>query len=121
MPSTELVIDGISIPDYAARGITVQVAPIASGALRRDVNGNLIDLTLPEHRKRAVSMSCSDQDAPLLLDVWRGKEIDITLIEGMGLEETGGPITITAMVDVWDVRRNEWGAVTDWTMTALEV
>lgn len=70
-----------TLPPFAARGITQTLEPIVgagsggsivgSGA-RRDVNGNLVDLTNPAFRKYATSIDGHDVEAPALDGAWLG-------------------------------------------------
>lgn len=117
MPSTLLVIDDITISDYASRGIRMSLQPTGSGQLDRDVNGTLHDLTLSQFRKRRAVISCDDQEAPVFTNVWPGKTVQVTLIPELGV----GTITLTMMVEEWEVNRDEWGAATDWQLSLIEV
>lgn len=120
-PSTLLSIDGIDFSDWAVRGITMTLSLVASGALRRDVNGNLVDMTLPQFRKYGISIACSDHDAPQLTGIWRGSEITVTCIPGLGVESnTDGTLTLEMMVDSFEVQRDELEAQSGWSLTALE-
>lgn len=121
MPTTLLSIDDINFSDYATRGLTVTLSPIDSGALERDVNGNLVDLTLPEFRKLQASIECTDHEAPTFDDVWRGKEVIVTFIPEVGVvNNTDGTLTLQMMVDSWQTNRDEYGADTGWTLSLIE-
>lgn len=75
------------LPLYAARGITQTLEPIvgvggSGGSIvgtgaRRDVNGNLIDLTNPLFRKYATTVECHDVEAPALDNAWLGMTVQI--------------------------------------------
>lgn len=120
--STLLSIDGIDFSEWAVRGITMTLSPIATGSLRRDVNGNLVDMTLPQFRKYGIAIACSDHEAPELTGIWRGSIIDVTCIPGLGVENnTDGTLTMQMMVDSFEVQRDEWGAQGNWQLTALQV
>jgi hypothetical protein len=82
--STLLSIVGIDLSDYASRDLTITLNPIVTGALERDVNGNLVDMTLESHRKYTAVVSCTDHEAPELTGVWRGLEVTVTLIPEQG-------------------------------------
>lgn len=43
---------GYSLPEFASRGIQMTLEPIPSASnMRRDINGNLVDLSEPQMRK----------------------------------------------------------------------
>lgn len=118
---TLLGLDGIDYPDWAMRGLSVTLTPIAMGELRRDVMGGLVDMTLEQFRKYAITITCTDLDAPELTDVWRGKDVVVTLIAGLGVENSSaGPLVLQTKVDTWESGRDEWAAQTNWTLTLLE-
>ncbi len=120
-PSTLLAIVGIDLGDYATRDLTCAIEPITLGELARDVNGNLVDMTLESFRKYAVTISCSDMEAPELVNVWRGKEVTVTLVPETGLDEdSDGPLTLSCMVDSWQTSRREWRAETGWSLTLIQ-
>jgi hypothetical protein len=120
--STLLSIVGIDLSDYASRDLTITLNPIVTGALERDVNGNLVDMTLESHRKYTAVVSCTDHEAPELTGVWRGLEVTVTLIPEQGVVEGSAeePITLNMMVDSWQTGRREWRAETAWTLTLVQ-
>jgi hypothetical protein len=121
---TLLSISGISIPDDAARGITVTLQPEDNGSLERDVEGTLQDLTVSGFQKYKISISCSDTEAPLLSGIFRGSgPFDLTLVQNTGLPDQtdGTPFTLSVMVDTWQTSPHEWDAVTDWQIDLVEV
>lgn len=118
---TLLAITGIDLGNYSTRDLQVEVAPIALGELARDVNGNLVDMTLESFRKYAVTLTCTDVEAPDLVGVWRGKQVTLSLIPDMGLDEgTDGPMNLTMMVDSWQSGRRERLAESAWSITFLQ-
>lgn len=122
IPATLMSIDGIDFEDWAVRGIKMSLQPIDNGELVRDCNGNLRDITIDSHRKYAISISCTDQDAPILTNVWRGKQIELSCIPGLGVDNnTGGTLTINALVTGWTTNRDEYGASTDWQLDAEQI
>lgn len=71
--TTVLVISGPGIAPYSARGLTQTLEPIAAAAnLRRTVNGSLLDVSASQFRKYRSTISCADQQAPALDNVWPG-------------------------------------------------
>jgi hypothetical protein len=121
--STLLAIAGITIPDYAIRGLVLELQPIANtSGLRRTVNGALGDFTAPQFRKYSAKLSCDDQDVPDLTDIWQGQIVIVTCIPGVGpANNTDGTLTLSMMVDTWDTSRDEWNALTSWSINLLEI
>jgi hypothetical protein len=116
--STLLSITGITIPDYAIRGLTLDLELIsASDGLQRSINGALIDLTAPQFRKYKATLTCEDQDVPTLTNIWQGQIVSLTFIEGSGI----GTVTLSMMVDSWTTSRAEWDALTSWSINFLEI
>ncbi len=72
MTQTILTLGSIAIPSGAGRGIKQTLVLDGNGEIRRDVNGNLVDLTIPALRKFKSSVSCADQSAPSIAGIWRG-------------------------------------------------
>lgn len=122
-PPTLLSIVGIDLGDYSARQLTMTLNPIASGAgLRRSVNGTLLDLTALQFRKYQASVTATDVDAPALTNIWQGQTVTVTCIPNMGvIDSTDGTVTLSMMVDSWNVSTDEWGCQTSWTINLLEV
>ena len=122
--STLLSITGITIPDYAIRGLTLDLQLVtASDGLRRSVNGELLDLTAPQFRKYSATLSCEDQDVPTLTDIWQGQIVTVTCIPGVGPvnDASGGTLTLNMMVNSWTTSRAEWDSLTNWTIELLEI
>jgi len=116
---TRLVVDGIDIPVAASRGLSVSVALEGNGELKRNCNGALVDLTLDTHRKRTVTVTCTDIKAPDFGTKWRGLPVGITLIAhaGLGADEED----LDMMLDDWHVDRDEFGASSSWSMGLREI
>ncbi len=122
--STLLSITGITIPDYAIRGLTLDLQLVtANDGLRRSVNGDLLDLTAPQFRKYQATLSCEDQDVPTLTDIWQGQVVTVTCIPGVGPvnDASGGTLTLNMMVNSWTTSRAEWDSLTNWTIELLEM
>jgi len=75
MPAhTLLAIDNIDFSQYAVRGITMTLEPIGQAAsLARDCRGELVDISLAQFRQYKVAITCTDHEAPELVDVWPGQ------------------------------------------------
>lgn len=123
MATTLLSINGIDFSDWSTRALTMTLAPIGSGDLRRDVNGTLRDLTLSQFQKYRTTIKCTDQEAPTLDGVWKGTTITVTCIPeiGVGSDNTDGVLTMFMMVDEWETSRDEYEAETAWSLSAIEI
>ena len=119
MPAmTLLSIDGIDFSQYAVRGITMTLTPIAQAAnVARDCRGALADISVAQFRQYKISIACTDHEAPELTDVWPGQDVTITCIPGLGASNTTGDVlTILAKVTAWDTSRDEWAAEVAWKL-----
>lgn len=88
-----LTLTAVGLVPFATRGVTESLRPIDQGKLARTVNGVLVDLTLPQHRKYAVSLQFGDV-LPVALDgIWRGMAVTIGCITALGAK-----VTLTAGV-----------------------
>ena len=120
MPAhTLLAIDNIDFSQYAVRGITMTLEPIDQAAsLARDCRGVLADISLEQFRQYKVSITCTDHEAPTLVEVWPGQDVTITCIPGLGEDITGDPLTILAKITTWQTSRDEWAAEVAWQLEA---
>jgi hypothetical protein len=139
---TLLSIAGIGVQPYSCRGAQQTLSPITqANNSRRDVNGNLLDISFDGFKKFATTINCADQTAPALDGVWPGLTLVIDCIEELcyltaggtpsrtvvdGSSRTDGDFTfyrpqITFMVLTWSAQEDEYGAQVSWNMTAEEV
>jgi len=119
-PYTLLAIDAIDFSDYAVRGITMTLEPIdQSKALVRDCLGHLVDISLFQFKQFKVTITCTDNEAPVLTGIWPGQDVTITCIPGMGAHNsTGDVLIIGAKVTSWNTSRKEWDAEIAWQLEA---
>jgi len=121
---TEIVVDGLDIPDDAARGITMTLEPIAaSSKMERTLNGELIDVSDPAFRKYRVTLTCSDMEVPSLIQVWPGTQLTITCLPDLGGNDgSGGAMVLICLVaEPWKVSADEWGAAKTWSLALEQV
>lgn len=86
---TNLVLAGIGIPRFSARGIKETLAPLELGELRRNINGTLVDLTDPAlHRKYGLTISGDDVRPAALDKVWMGKVVTVSCVSTLGQAAT---------------------------------
>lgn len=78
---TILVINGVDFPPWSARGLTQTLTPIdAAGSMRRTVNGDLLDLSVPELRKYGTEITCRDLRVPAIDNVWPGQQVVVDCV-----------------------------------------
>jgi hypothetical protein len=116
---------GFTLAEFAARGISMQMAPLDGSAdLRRDVNNNLINIKsgVPTALKYKFQLSCEDMESPGFAVVVAGRaalapgdEVTLTCIPELGATAQQ---TYTALVTSpgWSVTRDEWNAITSWSL-----
>jgi hypothetical protein len=116
---------GFTLGEFAATGISMQMAPIEAAAdLRRDVNANLVNVKdgVTAFRKYQFQISCEDMEAPGFsaasegrTALWPGDEVTLICIPELGATEQQ---TFAALVmsPGWQVTRDEWGAITSWSL-----
>ncbi len=113
---TDLVITGLTLPDYSARGMTFKFEPIdAAKSTKRDINGNLMDLSRPEFKKYTVTLTCTDQVPPDLTADILGTQITIAPIDGIPKS------SLTMMVQDFSSEYDEWAATWTWELDLEEV
>jgi hypothetical protein len=141
MSDTLLVITGLLTP-YSARGLRQTLEPISQdAALRRTVNGELVDLTLTAFRKYTTSISAGDQSVPALNGVWIGAQVTVDCIVELAYLTSGGsaqrPVVphssrvsgaytyyrprLTMRIIDYQTQFDEWQAAVGWTMRLDEV
>lgn len=138
---TMLVLAGIGVPPYSARGLTQTLDPIeAAGSQRRTVNGTLVDLSLSQFRKYRSTIRGRDQQAPALDGVWPGQSVTVSCTAELcclaavapakpvvsGSQRTEGSFIfyrpqLVMQVVGFTTERDEYGATTSWTLELEEV
>jgi hypothetical protein len=139
---TLLVLTGMGIPPYSARGLKQQLIPIAASAnMRRTVNGALINLSPSQFQKFRTVITGNDQSPPANDGVWPGRLVTIDCIEELayltggtperpvvdGSSRVVGPWTFyrprlsMMMTTPLDATIAEWEAGVAWTMEFEEV
>lgn len=135
----DLVIAGIGLPPASIRGVTQSLSPIgASAQFMRTVNGALRDLSRPAFRKFYSEINCSDNDPPALNGVWPGALVTVDCIAELSYPTASGvperPVVgsrvegdwtiyrprLTMRVLSFDLNKEEWGAITGWSLSLEE-
>ena len=89
---TLLVLTGVGVPSYSARGLTQTLEPIEAAAqLRRSINGDLLDLSYGPFRKYKSTISCQDQEPPAFDGVWPGRVITVDCVAELSYPAGGSP------------------------------
>ncbi|MBB2698967.1 UNVERIFIED_ORG: hypothetical protein GGI66_003644 [Rhizobium esperanzae] len=139
---TVLVLTGIGVAPYSARGLEQSLQPIdGAGQLRRTINGALVDLSETQLRKFTSTISGSDQLSPAVNGIWPGKVVTVDCIAELcyptsggapdrsvvsGSSRVEGAMTyyrpqLTMMVTDWQIKRDEYQAQVSWTLELEEV
>jgi len=91
MTETLLVISGDFLTPYAARGVEQSLEVIGqASAMRRTVNGDLVDISAPEFRKYTSTISCTDMNVPAIDGVWPGQAVQVDCVTELAYLTTGG-------------------------------
>jgi hypothetical protein len=86
---TLLVIEGVGVSPYAARGLTQTYGHIDQAAdLRRTVNGSLVNFGSDTFRKITSKITGSDLVAPPL--VWPGQQITVSCVQPISYYNVSG-------------------------------
>ena len=134
----DLIIAGIGLPAASIRGVTQTLEPIGAAAqLMRTVNGALVDVSAAAFRKYVSTIRCSDQAPPALDGIWPGQLVTVDCVAELVHAEGGTPArTVVASrtedgfvfyrprlamrVISFDLDRDEWGAITSWSLSLEE-
>ena len=138
---TILVLTGIGIPDFSARGLTETIEMIEGvGELRRTVNGASIDVTAVQFQKFKVRIETTDQEPPAFNGVWIGKQVTVDLVSRWSYLTSGGSPDRTIVpgssvvnglftsyrpqlicrVALFSQRTEEWAANRGWSLDLVE-
>jgi len=137
-----LVITGMGLAPYSARGLSQTLQPIdAAKANRRTINGALKDLSFDQFRKYASKITCKDQATPAIDGIWPGAVVTVECVAELsrltdtegparpvvpGSERTEGaftfyrPILQMLVVDFTDTLA-EWDADYNWSLDLEEI
>lgn len=88
---TLLVLSSLGVPLYSARGLTQTLNPIQqSFDMRRDINGNLYDVSNPNFRKYSSTISCRDMNAPSIDGLEVGQIVTVDCVAELSYATSGG-------------------------------
>ena len=142
MPDTILVLSGVGVPRWSARGLTQTLSPIEqAGNFSRSINGTLMDLSAEQFQKFKSTITCTDQRAPAMAGLWPGQEVEVECVcELVHVEDTGAPIrpvvtgserteegfvfyrpVLQMRVISFETSKDEWAADVPWQMELEEI
>ena len=96
---TILLMNGIGVPLYSARGCTQTLTPSpeAKPTPRRTINGELRWIGINAMRKYDSEITCTDQQAPALNGIWPGMTVVVDCLPELAYD------TITGSADRTEV------------------
>lgn len=139
---TLLVLSGMGIAPYSARGVKQTIAAIgASANVRRTVNGALVSLGQSQFQKYESKISCDDMNSPAADGIFPGAAIVVDCVAELayltggtpqraavdGSERVVGAYTfyrprLTMMLtEPIEIEEDEWGAAVSWSISLQEV
>lgn len=141
MLPTDLALSTIDLPPYAARGATEDITLIEqAGPLRRTINAILVDVSDTAFDKYRINVDCEDMQTPSFDGVRRGQVVIVNCISEFSYKLPGSanrPIApgsyrerdgfafykpqLTCMVIDFETSRDEYGAVSGWSLELEEV
>lgn len=89
---TILMMTPIGLPLYSARGLNQSLTPSpeAKPSPRRTINGELRWLGISAMRKYDSEITCTDQAAPALDNIWPGDTIVVDCLQELAYKTSGG-------------------------------
>lgn len=139
---TLLILSGMGVPLYSARGLTQTLTPIAAAAVkRRSINGVLYDVSRPQSRKYASKISCTDLRTPAIGGIWPGQTVTVQCVAELNYPVGGSPerpvvsgseyqdgdfifyrpVLTMMIVEPPSVQIDEWNADVAWEIDLEEV
>jgi hypothetical protein len=137
-----LVLSSFGTPLYSARGLTQTLTPIDGFFdVRRDINGNLVDIADQRFRKYKTTITCQDQQPPSIDQLKIGTIVTVDCVSELSYVAASGspqktPVAgsvrtvgdyvfyrprINMMVTSFTVDTDEWAADISWTLELEEV
>jgi len=138
---TLLILSGIGIPLYSTRSAKQTLQPVqAASVIRRTINMEAVNLSLPTATKYDTTISAHDVAPPAFDNIWPGLQVVIDCIAELQYPVGGTPsrtvvsgsaVTLgsfvryrpqlTMIVTGLSVSADEWAAGQEWQLTATEV
>lgn len=97
---TVLVLSGMGVTLYSARGLSQTLTPIAEAtALERSVNGEMLDFSDDQFRLYASKITCTDQNTPAIDGIWPGVRITVNCVAEISYPTSGGSPSRAVITD----------------------
>lgn len=119
MSETELILEivgkGKFFAPYSARECIQTLTPIPQGSLRRTINGRLVWVGQPTHRKFKSTITCKDKGPPAFDGLWRGDKVNVTCLQTLTQSIPQGAQEVTlerepASLHLYDHKEKIWPA-----------
>jgi hypothetical protein len=138
---TLLVITGMGVTPFSARGLTQTLEPISAAASpRRTINGVARDVSMSQFHKYRSAITCRDQSVPAVDGVWPGTVVTVDCVAELSYLTSGGvaqrPVVpgssrvvgdftfyrprLTMIVEAFDESVAEWDAEVAWRLVLEE-
>jgi len=142
MSESQLVITGLEVTPYSARGLTQSLDPIPQAInMRRTINGTLVNVAASEFQKFRSVITCNDQAVPAIDGIWPGQTVTVDCVAELSYRTSGGSPAktvvagstytdgdftfyrpqLTMMVINYTTEKDEAGAVVSWTLELEEI
>lgn len=139
---TLLVLSSMGVPLYSARGLTQTLTPIQGAFdLRRDINGDLVDISNAAFRKYASTITCRDFNTPAVDGLYVGQVLTVSCVAELSYATSGGSPSRTVvsgssrtvgsytfyrpqmnmMVTGYSTSADEWAGDVSWQLDLEEV
>lgn len=139
---TLLVLSSMGVPLYSARGLTQTLEPIQQAFdMRRDINGDLVDISSSAFRKYQSTITCRDFNTPAIDGLTIGQVLTVSCVAELSYKTTGGsatrtPVTnssrtvgdftfyrpsLSMMVTGYSASTDEWAGDVAWQLDLEEV
>lgn len=137
---TLLILNGIGVPLYSSRGLTQTLSLIdAAKQIRRTINMELVDISMPGSKKYQSEISCSDFAPPAFDSVFPGTLVTVDCVVELSYPVGGTPgrtvvpgsdVTegnfiryrprLSMMVVDLEIEEPEWTAGVSWVLRLME-
>lgn len=137
---TLLILEGIGVPLYSARGLSQNYGPIAEAdQSERGTDGEDIDFSEPQFKKYRTTITGRDQRPPAVDGIWPGTLVTVSCISRLTYPADGTPgrgvvdgseiaegdfisylPILECTVKDFSVDEDEYSAQVSWTLTLEE-
>jgi hypothetical protein len=79
----EIIGQGNSLGPFSSRECIQTLSPLVPDSLRRTINGNLVSVRHPGHRKFKSTISCKDKAPPAFAGLWKGSILKVGCLQSL--------------------------------------